>query len=481
MNTIEKLRPEGFGPLRKNQTTSITITGVTSEGNGVGRIIDENSDPAQGGMAVFVPMSVPGDRLRVKIVKQQKTFAYGIIEEIFIKSPARIKPDCPIFSKCGGCAFRQMTYEEELRIKEGFLKDALERIGGFKNLPMEPILPSPKVNGYRNKAQYPVALQNGKAVCGFYSRRSHRVTPGKGCTLHPGVFQHIIDDCTHFMNSNNILPYDQERNSGLVRHIYIRQGERSGEIMVVFVTKSWCEDQLRPLADLLAEKYPQIKTCLINRNSKITNVILGAENRILFGPGYITDTLAGVLLRLSPHSFYQVNTLQAEALYYLAAEYLELKKSHTLLDLYCGAGSIGLSMAGKVKEVVGVEDVEAAVKDAEVNAQLNGISNARFLCADAEAAAETLAQEGLKPDAVVLDPPRKGVSEKTLKTLIGMAPKKILMISCNPATAARDCGILKAGGYSIKKVRAADLFPRTTHIEVVIQMTYCGGKAKNKG
>lgn len=436
---------------------------MTAEGNGVGRSGD--------GMAVFVPLTAVGDVISCKIVKITKSFAYGIIDRMIAASPDRAESGCPASAKCGGCTFRHMTYSAELSLKDKLVRDAFMRIGGFSDIPFEEICGGDE-DFYRNKAQYPVAEQNGRLVCGFYSKRSHRVVPFTDCRLQPKIFGEIIKECLRLADNKKIPAYNEENGSGMLRHIYIRRGFHSGETMVCFVVKN--KSRLNDFTDIartLPDKFPDVKSIVINVNPKNTNVILGMENITLFGSDEITDILCGKKITLSPMSFYQVNTAQAEKLYCQAMEYAELNGGETVLDLYCGAGTIGLAFSDKAKKIIGCEIVPEAIENAKRNAKLNGVRNAEFYCGDAGELAAKLADEGTVPDVAVIDPPRKGCGRLTLDSLVKMSPAKIVMISCNPATAARDAKYLSDNGYKIKKARAFDLFPRTGHVETVVLLS----------
>ncbi len=449
--------------MKKNEFYEIEITGMTAEGNGVGRTAE--------GMAVFVPLTAVGDVISCKIVKANKSCAYGIIDRILTPSQSRAESGCPVSAKCGGCTFRHMTYSAELAVKDKFVRDAFERIGGFKDILFEEISGG-DTDFYRNKAQYPVAEKDGKAVCGFYSKRSHRVVPYTECRLQPEIFGEIAAFCLDEANKRNIPAYNEENGCGLLRHIYLRRGFHSGEIMLCFVVKSVrAKKDFSEIGRLAAEKFENIKSVILNVNRKNTNVIMGTETAVLWGGEEITDIMCGNRIELSPMSFYQVNTAQAEALYQQAAEYAEPSSADVLLDLYCGAGTIGLSFARKVKKVIGCEIVPEAVENAKRNAEINGIANAEFYCGDAGKLAEKLADKNVRPDIAVIDPPRKGCDNLTLESLARMSPKRIVMISCNPATAARDAKFLAGKGYKPLKARAFDLFPRTGHVECVVLMT----------
>lgn len=454
--------------LKKNKIEEIEITGMTAEGNGVGRCE---------GIAVFVPLTAIGDIARVRIVKVQKTFAYGILEELIAPSPQRIKFDCRVFSKCGGCAFRHIAYESECSIKENFVRDAFLRIGKI-DTPVSPIMGSSSPRHYRNKAQYPVAAGNdGQAVCGFFSRRSHRVIPFTSCMLQPRDFEDIVNAVVEEISARGITPYQEETGEGLVRHIYLRKGWNTGETMVCLVlnavNKQYWKEFFLPMAESLKERFTQIKSFVLNFNSKNTNVILGKDMLTVLGSDAITDVMCRKKIILSPLSFYQVNTPQAERLYGVAKDFAELSADDTLLDLYCGAGTVGLSMSDGIKKLIGVEIVPEAIENAKENAKANGAENAEFFCGDAGEIASSMAQKGEKPDVIVVDPPRKGCEIETLEAIVKMSPKRIVMISCNPATAARDCAILAGKGYAPTRIQPVDLFPRTTHVETCVLLDRC--------
>lgn len=454
--------------MKKNEIINLEITGMTAEGNGVGRSGD--------GMAVFVPLTAVGDVISCKIVKVTKSLAYGIIDRIITPSPDRAESGCPVSAKCGGCTFRHMTYSAELAIKDKLVRDAFLRLGGFDSIPFETICGGDE-DFYRNKAQYPVAEQDGKLICGFYSKRSHRVVPFTDCRLQPKIFGEITEECLRLANEKNIPAYNEESGSGVLRHIYIRRGFHSGEVMVCFVAKNKSRQiDFSDIAKKLSDKFGDIKSVIMNINPKNTNVIMGTENTVLFGSSEITDILCGKKITLSPMSFYQVNTAQAERLYRQGMEYAELTGSETVLDLYCGAGTIGLAFSDKAKKVIGCEIVPEAIENAKKNAELNGVKNAEFYCGDAGELSQKLADEGIVPDIAVIDPPRKGCDKLTLDSLVRMSPKRIVMISCNPATAARDAKYLSENGYEAQKARAFDLFPRTGHVETLVLMSRVEGK-----
>ena len=453
-------------PLQKNQILTLRIERLSSDGSGVAHSPD--------GETVFVPGAAPGDEADVRIVKDCKRYAFGILDHLRTPSPDRIPVDCAVAGPCGGCSLRHLDYTAELRAKQENVTDAFRRIGGL-DVSVLDICPSPEADRYRNKVQFPVGLdKNGNPCIGFYAGRTHRIVPCPDCKLQPGVLNDIGNALCRFFAENGIQPYNEETGRGLVRHIFLRRGAHSGQIMVCLV----CTRPNFPHADALCtrlrEQFADIATILLNVNSKNTNVILGTETHTLYGPGYIEDTLCGVPVQLGPLSFYQVNTLAAERLYGIAAQYAQLTPDDLLLDLYCGMGTIGLSMVDHCRELVGVEIVPEAIESAKANAARMGDAVAAkscFFCADAGQAATRLAAEGLHPDVVMLDPPRKGCDEATLSAVVRMAPRRVVYVSCNPATAARDAAWLEQNGYHAEKVQPVDLFPRTKHCECVIALS----------
>ena len=455
--------------MKKNQLIPLTITAVTSEGSGIGRY-DASGDP-DAGMAVFVPQTAPGDEITCRIVKAEKRFAYGRVETLVHPGDDRLTDagdGCPVAAPCGGCVFRHVSYEAELRYKWQRVADALQRIGGLS------ITPAPIVGGtparYRNKAQYPVAMGEHGLRFGFYAARSHRLVEQRDCLLEPAVFATILDAVADWANRAGVNAYDERTRSGLLRHVYLRRAEATGQIMVCLVCTS---GRLPDVPGLIARLRAIEGVCsvVVNLNRADTNVVLGNEEFTLFGADAIVDRLCGLEFSLSPRSFYQVNHAQAERLYALAAEAAALTGTETLLDLYCGTGTIGLSMAHAAGQLIGVEVVAAAVKDARLNAERNGVENARFLCADAGEAARQLAAEGVRPDVVVLDPPRKGCTPDVVETVAGMCPARVVYVSCDPATLARDLKQFASLGYITRAVTPVDMFPRTAHVETVCALT----------
>lgn len=440
--------------MRKNDVITLRAEDCTAEGSAVCK---------HEGLVVFVPGGLKGELLSVKILKVKRNCAYGKIEQILEGSPNRITPACPVALKCGGCIFGHLDYSAELAQKRQIVSDAFAHIAKLP-VPVNEIL-SGKESHYRNKAQYPVDI-NGNV--GFFARHSHRIVPCDDCHLQPDIFKSALHIIKQWMQQNGILGYDEATNTGTVRHIYLRYAESTGQLMVTMVINAKTLPASEALICALKAALPNnFYTLVININQRNTNVILSDKCKTLYGSGYITDIICGIKIRISPLSFYQVNRDMAQRLYEKAYELAE-PKGKILLDLYCGAGAIGLSMAKDAKEVIGVEIIPQAVLDAEFNASQNGIENARFICADAADAAKQLHNEGIKPDVVILDPPRKGCSQEVINTVAhGFAPERVVYISCDPATLARDCARFAALGYKTLSATPADLFPRTAHVETV--------------
>ena len=465
MNVSRETFHAAMKECKRGETLQVTIETATADGTGIARV---------DGQVVFVPGALPGEVCKICIAHIGRSAVFAELLRVEQSSAHRVEPDCPYFPRCGGCALRHMDYAQELELKRAHVYNCLTRIGG-QTLSSLPITGAEQIDGYRNKVQFPVGRDKNGAPCiGFYAGRTHRIVPCPDCKLQPSVLNEIGNALCAFFAQQGIRPYDEQSGKGLVRHIFLRRGAHSGQIMVCLVCTRAKLPHAEQLCTALREQFPAISTILLNVNAKNTNVILGGENHILYGPGYIEDTLCGVPVRLGPLSFYQVNTLAAERLYGVAAQYAQLTPDDALLDLYCGMGTIGLSMADQCRELIGVEIVPEAIESAKANAARMGeavAAKSRFFCADAGQAATQLAAEGLHPDIVMLDPPRKGCDEATLSAVVRMAPRRVVYVSCNPATAARDAAWLEQNGYHAEKVQPVDLFPRTKHCECVLLMS----------
>ena len=445
--------------LTKNEIYETVITDYTAEGQGVARVE---------GCAVFIPNAIAGEKCRIRIEKVGKTWAAGKIVEILEKSPRRINRACPISASCGGCDFHHMDYAEETRLKAERVRQALNRIGGESFTEM-PILAAPTCEGYRNKAQYPVAHRKDRAYAGFFKAGTHEVVENRRCLILPRETDDVKDAVMDYVSQFRVSVYDESTGKGLLRHIYVRRGAVSGQILVCLVVNG----RKLPHTDALLKRLETITgftTLVLSVNTKAGNSVLGDEFITLYGPGYIEDTLCGLNFRLSPRSFYQVNHHQAQRLYEAAIERAGITKDDTVLDLYCGVGTITLAMAKAAGKVIGIEVIPQAVQDAKDNARRNGIENAEFFCGDAGQAALELEKQGIKADVVVVDPPRKGLNADTIEALARFAPRRIVYVSCDPATLARDVALLKERGYVLKNAMAADLFPRCAHVESVVTL-----------
>ena len=451
-------------PLQKNQVLTLTIERLSNDGSGVAHSPD--------GEAVFIPGTAPGDVAAIRIVKDCGRYAFGILDAIQTPSPDRIPVDCAVAGPCGGCSLRHLDYAAELRAKGESVTDAFRRIGGL-DVPVLPPLPSPEIDRYRNKVQFPVGRdKNGKPCIGFYAGRTHRIVPCPDCKLQPDWMNALAARACTLLEENGITAYNEETHTGRVRHLYMRQGWHSGQRLLCFVVNGNGLPNEAEICRTLQQEF-QLTTVLINRNTARTNVILGRDTRTVLGPGVIEDTLAGVPIQMGVHEFYQVNTPAAELLYAKAKEFARLQPDDFLLDLYCGMGTIGLSMKPHCRRLVGVEVVPQAVEGAKTVAAHLGLppEEADFYCMDAGEAATRLASEGAHPDVIVVDPPRKGCDNATLTAIVQMAPRTLVMVSCNSSTAARDAKFLCEQGYTLEKVQPVDLFPRTRHVECVLQMT----------
>ena len=443
--------------LIKNQTYEAVVTDYTAEGQGVAHVE---------GCAVFLPNAIAGEKYIIRIEKVGKTWAAGKIVEVLEKSPHRVNRECPVAKLCGGCDFWHMDYQEESRLKAERVRNCLNRIGG-ENLGELPILSAPTCYGYRNKAQYPVASKKNKAYAGFFRAGTHQVVENNSCLILPREADDVKNAVIDYVNQFRITVYDEESHKGLLRHIYVRRGVVSKQVLVCLVINGRKLSHAEELLSRL-KKIPGFTTLVLSVNTKQGNAVLGDEFITLYGPGYIEDTLCDLSFRLSPRSFYQVNHDQAERLYNAAISQAEITKNDTVLDLYCGVGTITLAMAGAAGKVIGVEVIPQAVEDARDNAKRNGIENAEFFCGDAGQAALELEAKGIRADVAVVDPPRKGLNADTIEALTRMAPRRIVYVSCDPATLARDVALLKERGYVLKNAMACDLFPRCSHVESIV-------------
>lgn len=449
--------------FKKNDVVTVTIEDMGTDGEGIGKV---------DGFTLFIKDALIGDVVEAKLMKVKKNYGYARLMNIITPSPDRVEPKCPVYRQCGGCQIQALDYQAQLKFKERKVRGNLERIGGFTDLPLEPIIGMEEPYHYRNKAQFPVGTdKNGEIVTGFYAGRTHDIIPNTKCYLGTKVNEEILQVVLEYMKKYNVSAYDEASGKGLVRHILIRTGFTSGEIMVCLVING----KKLPKSEKLVEALTKIQgmtSITLNTNEKRTNVILGEEIHLLWGTTYIQDNIGDITYRISPLSFYQVNPVQTRKLYETALEYADLKGEETVWDLYCGIGTISLFLAQKAKMVYGVEIVPQAIEDARENAVLNNIENAKFYVGKAEEVLpELYEQEGIYADVIVVDPPRKGCDEKCLETIVKMQPKRVVYVSCDSATLARDLRYLCDRGYEVKRGRACDMFPMTGHVETVVLLS----------
>ena len=450
--------------FRKNDIVTLEIVDCGTDGEGIGKA---------DGFTVFVKDAVIGDTVTAKIMKAKKNYGYGRLMEILNASPYRVEPVCPSARQCGGCQLQAVSYEEQKVFKEKKLRGHLERIGGFTNLPMEPLIGMDEPYHYRNKAQFPVGRnKEGKIVAGFYAGRTHAIIENRDCALGIPENKDVLDRVIAHMEKYNIAPYDEVTGKGLVRHIFVRYGFFTGELMVCLIINGQDLPHQRELVEKLCE-IPGMTSISLNINKKRSNVILGDKVKTIWGKEYITDKIGDISYEISPLSFFQVNPQQTWKLYSKALEYADLHGEETVWDLYCGIGTISLFLAQKAKFVRGVEIVPAAIEDAKRNAQINHIENVEFFVGKAE---EVLPREyeknGVYADVIVVDPPRKGCDEMLLKTILKMQPKRVVYVSCDSATLARDLRFLCDNGYELKKVCGVDQFPQTVHVESIVLLSH---------
>ncbi len=471
---------------RKNDIVTVSIEDIGNDGEGIGKT---------NGYTLFVKDAVLGDIVEARITKCKKNYGYARVEKVLKPSSFRVEPKCALHKRCGGCQIQAMDYAQQLAFKQNKVKNHLVRIGGFEeekiDTVMEPIVGMEEPWHYRNKAQFPVGYdREGKLVTGFYAGRTHDIIANTDCALGAAENQKILEAILDYMKENRVTAYREKEGTGLVRHVLIRTGFCSGEIMVCLVIngrKLPAEERLTErLRNLSVEDRTQkrrIASISVSVNTERTNVIMGKEIRLLWGKERIIDTLGGIEFAISPLSFYQVNPRQTEKLYGLAVEYAGLTGRETVWDLYCGIGTISLFMAKKAKRVCGVEIIPQAIEDARENARRNGIANAEFYVGKAEEVLPEFYQQAsaqqseaeadkLHPDVIVVDPPRKGCDEKCLETMLAMRPERIVYVSCDSATLARDLKILCEGGYELKRVRAVDQFGQTVHVETVVLLSH---------
>jgi 23S rRNA (uracil1939-C5)-methyltransferase len=446
-------------PVRKNQMIELYITGQGHEGEGVGKYE---------GYALFVPGALSGEQVRVRVTKLNKNYGFAQLLEVMQPSRHRAQPPCPIYHQCGGCQLQHMTYEGQLQHKRQIVADALARIGKLEGVPVHPTLGMDEPWKYRNKSQVPVGWVDGRMVAGFYAPRTHEIIDMQGCLIQHPYSDEIVNTTKRILNELGIRPYDEKGHRGLVRHIVARVGYHTKETMVVLVTKEREIPHKHKLIEQLREWIPHLVSIIQNINPSITNVIFGQETVTLWGKDTIEDRIGDIRFSISARSFFQVNPVQTKVLYDKALEYARLNGDETVIDAYCGIGTISLFLSQQAKRVIGVEVVADAIEDAKINAELNGIENVEFLVGQAEQVIPELFEaRGLRPDVVVVDPPRKGLEEALLQTIVDMQPERVVYVSCNPSTLARDLRYLEDRGYKTQEVQPVDMFPQTFHVESI--------------
>ena len=448
----QKMRP----PVEKNDDLVVTIESLTNESQGVARVE---------GFAVFVVGALAGEEVKAHVIKVQPTYAIAKTIEILKPSPERVRPACPVFSQCGGCTLWHLSYPAQLRQKQQFVLDALTRLGGFASVPMQPIVGMEDPTRYRNKGSFPFGVVGNAAVFGFFAERSHRLVPFSDCPIQD---ERIVDAARRvaaWANACGVPIYDETTGEGQLRHVVART-TAEGELMVTVVTKG----QLKKKDDLLSF-LEECDSVWHNENPKLTNVVFGDKFTLLSGSNTLTETIGDKHFAVSPQSFLQVNRVQTQVLYETAREFLAAKPTETIVDAYCGVGTISLLLAGDCARVIGIEQVAPAIEDAKANAKANGITNAEFLCGNVEDVLPRLFAQGNAIDAIVLDPPRKGCEEAALAAIAKSSANRVVYVSCNPATLARDCKYLAEHGFSLSSVRPVDMFPQTCHVESVVLMS----------
>lgn len=452
-------------PVQKNEEIELAIDDLSHEALGVGRYQ---------GYTLFVKDALPGEVIKAKVLKTKKSYGYAKRLELLQTSPERVTPSCPLYAKCGGCQLQHMTYEAQLQFKEKLVRANLERIGGLElsDVQFYPIKGMAAPWRYRNKSQVPIGEREGGLIGGFYRERSHQIIDMEECLIQHEQLDQVVQVVKSIGTRLGISAYDEVQHMGFLRHVVAKYGFNTDQLMIVLVTNGEKFPAQERLIVALRERFPNLKSIVQNINTKRTNVIFGEKSKVLWGEPYIYDTIGSIRFAISARSFFQVNPVQTKVLYETAVQFADLRGDETVIDAYCGIGTISLFFAQQAKEVLGVEVVEEAVEDAGRNARLNGLTNVRFEAGKAEEVLPRWKKEGIKADVIVVDPPRKGCDEALLSTILEMKPSKVIYVSCNPATLARDLKLLTEGGYHLQKVQPVDMFPHTAHVETVVSLSH---------
>ena len=446
-------------PVKKNQTIDLEIEDLTHEGNGVGKV---------DGYPVFTPFVLPGEKAAIKIVKVNKKFAFGKLIQLREQSQYRVEPPCNVFYKCGGCQIQHMSYDMQLEMKQNQVKNVMKKIAHLPDIPVHETIGTDDPWRYRNKIQIPVGEKDGELITGFYRQRSHDIIDDmETCVIQDELGDRMVEAVRRIATELDISAYDEIKHEGILRHIVVRTAYETGDVMIILVTRTEKLPHQQELIEQLTDTYPAIKSIIQNVNEAKTNVILGKMAKTLYGDDYIIDTIGDLKFAISAKSFYQVNPVQTKKLYDKALEFANVGANDTVIDAYCGIGTISLFLAQSAKKVYGVEVVPEAIDNAKENAKLNHIENAEFVVGQAEKIMPWWSAQGLRPDVITVDPPRKGCDEALLKAMINMQPKRIVYVSCNPSTLARDLRILEDGGFKTQEVQPVDMFSQTMHVESV--------------
>lgn len=448
-------------PVAKNEYYDVVFEDLTHDGAGVAKI---------DGFPIFVANGLPGEKAKIKVIKVKKGYGYGRLIELYERSADRVEAPCTVYKQCGGCQMQHLSYEGQLKAKHKHVKEVLARIGKVEHAIVHPVLGMNDPWRYRNKAQVPVGEREGGLVAGFYKERSHDIIDMDTCLIQQEMNDTVVQTVKQICEQYNIPAYNEQTHKGVLRHIMARYGATTKEVMVVLITRT--EDLLhkKKIVEEIVKRVPNVKSIVQNINPKRTNVIMGEHTRVLWGSEYIYDYIGDIRFAISARSFYQVNPEQTKVLYEKALEYAELTGKETVIDAYCGIGTISLFLAKNAKKVYGVEVVPEAIEDAKRNAALNGMTNVEFAVGEAEVVIPKWYEQGVQADCIVVDPPRKGCDETLLQTMIAMKPKRIVYVSCNPATLARDLRMLEDGGYQTLEVQPVDMFPHTVHVECVAKL-----------